>query len=62
MLFIFGLDLLPGKRFAILTSNGLERDDVAFPQVGDRAVDSCRRSFADADFVRDGIGDTGSRL
>ena len=61
VLFIDCLDLLPGERCAILTSDGLERDDIAFPQTRDRAVDGGRGPFADADFVRDLIGDAGAR-
>ena len=61
VLFIDCLDLLPGERCAVLTGDCLERDDIAFPQARDRAVDSGRGSFADADFVRDLIGDAGAR-
>ena len=61
VLFIDCLDLLPGERCVVLTSYCLERDDIAFPQTRDRAVDGGRGSFADADFVRYLIGDAGAR-
>src|SRR6516164_6818883 len=50
VLFVFGLDLLPVDRCAILTSNCLERDDVVLPPTRDGALDGGRGSFADADF------------
>src|SRR5437764_11190458 len=49
VLFILGLDLLPGECCAVLTSDCLERDDVVFPQARDSAADSGRCSFPDAD-------------
>src|SRR6202011_6416878 len=55
------LDLLPGERCAVLTSDCLERDDIAFPQTRDRAVDGGRGSFADADLVRHLDGDACAR-
>src|SRR5437868_2512402 len=61
MLFILGLDLLPGECCAIMTGDRLERNDVTFPEAGDGAVNSGRRAFAEAYFVCDWICDACAR-
>ena len=52
MLFILGLDLLPGHRCPFVACNCLQRDYVASSQRCDGSVDCRRASFPDADIVR----------
>ena len=61
MLLIVGLDLFPGERCTVLAGHCLERDDIAFPQARDRAVDRGCHSLAHADLSRDLVCDAGVR-
>jgi len=60
VLFILRLDLLPSQRCATLASDSSQRDDVAFTQTGDRAVDGSRGCVPHANVVRDLVGDARS--
>ncbi len=62
VLFIFGLDLLPRKRLAVVASGRLERDDIILPQARDCAVHGGRGSFADANVVSDLVRNARSGL